>query len=536
MFEFKSHRFWLYFFYCIFVYGCTGMPDKLKTADRLIETSPDSALQILQHISPNLYKSPSNHALYDLLLVRAMDKMLIPLKSDSILDFSLNYYLTHHDNKQLAICYLYKGRKYKYELHYDKAMDFYFKGLDIAQRTNDNLLLGRFNLDMGDIYLIQREYSLARQKYKLSFYYFTKIKFQPQAFYSFLNIGRTYHAAKEYIIAQRFYKKGVNNAADSLERASVLQEIAINFYDRHQLDSAMLYFRQVINYPYIGNNKAVRYSYFADLFLDLKQIDSATLYAKKALNFYPDYVTQRECYRILTNTAFLKGNIRQMKIYMNQYVVLSDSVRKIESQTKGSMVDSIRSSTLELMKTKNRTGYIVIGLLFVFIMLVLILYIFLKKRNAIKIQMSEINSQQQNIDNRKKALIKYSETLIQKIETIKSKQLAERKKASHSEKEKMDRKIYEEILNLNDIKIFYNEMDIILNNLVSKLRTRYPTLTTKEIIWCCLYLLHIPTTDINLLLDYKEGSLMKMKQRMAEKVDIARVIQLYDLLNNILAE
>ena len=188
------------------------------------------------------------------------------------------------------------------------------------------------------------------------------------------------------------------------------------------------------------------------------------------------------------------------------------------------------------MKTKNRTGYIVIGLLFVFIMLVLILYIFLKKRNAIKIQMSEINSQQQNIDNRKKALIKYSETLIQKIETIKSKQLAERKKASHSEKEKMDRKIYEEILNLNDIKIFYNEMDIILNNLVSKLRTRYPTLTTKEIIWCCLYLLHIPTTDINLLLDYKEGSLMKMKQRMAEKVDIARVIQLYDLLNNILAE
>jgi hypothetical protein len=221
---------------------------------------------------------------------------------------------------------------------------------------------------------------------------------------------------------------------------------------------------------------------------------------------------------------------------MNQYVVLSDSVRKIESQTKGSMVDSIRSSTLELMKTKNRTGYIVIGLLFVFIMLVLILYIFLKKRNAIKIQMSEINSQQQNIDNRKKALIKYSETLIQKIETIKSKQLAERKKASHSEKEKMDRKIYEEILNLNDIKIFYNEMDIILNNLVSKLRTRYPTLTTKEIIWCCLYLLHIPTTDINLLLDYKEGSLMKMKQRMAEKVDIARVIQLYDLLNNILAE
>jgi len=79
-------------------------------------------------------------------------------------------------------------------------------------------------------------------------------------------------------------------------------------------------------------------------------------------------------------------------------------------------------------------------------------------------------------------------------------------------------------------------MDVILNNLVSKLRTRYPALTTKEIIWCCLYILHIPTTDIYLLLDYKVDSLMKMKQRLAEKVNVAGVIQLYDFLYNILAE
>jgi hypothetical protein len=89
------------------------VPEELKTADRLIETSPDSALQILQQISPNLYKSPSNHAYYGLLFVRAMDKMLIPLKTDTLLDYSLNYYLTHHDNEQLATCYLYKGRNYK---------------------------------------------------------------------------------------------------------------------------------------------------------------------------------------------------------------------------------------------------------------------------------------------------------------------------------------------------------------------------------------------------------------------------------------
>jgi tetratricopeptide (TPR) repeat protein len=517
------------------MYGCSVVPDELKTADRLIETAPDSALQILQHISPNLYKKPAHHALYGLLLVRLMDKLHLPLKSDSLLDYSLNYYFTHPDNEQLASCYLFKGRNYKNNLQYDKAMDFYLKGLSIAQRTNDNLLLGRFNLDMGDIYLIQRDYSLSRQKYKYSFDYFTKIKLQPQAFYSFLNIGRTYHAAGDYTIAQRFYQKGYNNAADSLEKASVLQEIAINFYDRHQFDSAMICFRQVIHYPYLGNNKAVRYSYFADLFLDLKQIDSATFYAKNAFNFYPDIVTQRECYRILTNVGYLKGNIRQMKMYMNQYIVLFDSVHKIENQSKGSLIESIHSSKMEVIKTKNSQWYLV-GFVLVGILIVLILIIQLRKLSILEIQKTEIHYQQQKTGIRIDVLTKHSETILQKIEAVKSKQSSERKKASMSDKEKLDRKIYDEILHMNDMDFFFNEMDTVLNNLVSKLRTRYPALTSKEISWCCLYLLHIPTTDIYLLLDYKVGSLKKMKQRLAQKIIVPGIKGIDDFLTGILSE
>jgi tetratricopeptide (TPR) repeat protein len=511
------------------------VPDELKTADRLIDTAPDSAIQILQHISPKLCKEPANHALFGLLIVRAMDKLHQPLKSDSLLDYSLNYYLNHPDNEKLATCCLYKGRRYKNNMQYDKAMDFYLKGLSIAQQTNDNLLLGRFNLDMGDIYLIQRDYSLSRQKYIRSFESFTKIKLKPQAFYSFLNIGRTYHAAGDYMNAQRYYMKVVGSAVDSLEKASVLQEIAINFYDRHQYDSAMICFRQVIHYPYIGNNRAVRYLYFADLLLDLKQIDSATFYAKNAFNFYPDVVTQRECYRILTNTGYLKGNIRQMKMYMNLYVVLYDSVRKIENQYKGSLIESLHSSKMEVIKTKNSQWYLV-GFMSVGILIVLILIIQLRKLSILEIQKTQIHYQHQKTGIRIDVLTKHSETILQKIDAVKSNQSLERKKASLSEKEKLDRKIYDEILHMNDMDFFYNEMDTVLNNLVSKLRTRYPALTPKEISWCCLYLLHIPTTDIYLLLDYKVGSLKKMKQRLAQKIIVPGIKGIDDFLTGILSE
>ena len=535
MFRFPSSRIWLYLNCCIFLYSCSVVPEQLKTADKLIETNPDSALHLLLNIPSHQLNTPSFRAFYGLLLVKTLDKQCRPIKSDSLLDNSIDYYYTHNDHEMLATCYLYKGRKYKYGLQYEKAMVLYLKGLDILYPIKNNLLLGRFNFDLGDIYLLQHDYRLSRQKYELSFEYFTKIKYQTLAFYSLLNIGRTYHASGDYKNAQRFYVKVYCYITDSLEKASLLQEIAINFYDYHKYDSAKIYFTKVIHYPYIGNNRAVRYYYFADLFLDLKQIDSATIYAKKALKYYPDIVTQRECYRILTNTGYLRGNSTLMSFYMNKYIVMNDSVRKIESQTKGSTVEYIHDSTMKVIKIKTINWYLLVVMLLCFIV-GFYLYIYLKKRNTLRVQMTEIYYQQQKADIRKNALFKHRETLLKKIETVKNGQSLERKKASLIEKEQLDRKMYDEFLHLNDIDYFYQEMDTMLNNLVSKLNNRYPSVTSKEISWCCLHLLDIPVIDIYMLLEYKVGSLKKMKQRLAQKINVTGIKGIEDFLIGILIE
>ena len=133
-------------------------------------------------------------------------------------------------------------------------------------------------------------------------------------------------------------------------------------------------------------------------------------------------------------------------------------------------------------------------------------------------------------------MLKYRKTLLQKMETVKLKQSADRKKASPAEKDQLDRKLFEDILHLNDPEFFHRRMDAVLNDLVSKLKTRYPALTDKEICWCCLHLLNIPTTAIYLLLDYKVDSLKKMRQRLAQKTGLAGVTELDDFLNAILSE
>jgi len=535
MFSHPIIRFVFYPLVCIFTYGCNVVPREMKTAERLMETEPDSALQILKHLPPLLYASGSSKALYGLLLARALDKNMLPLKPDTLLDFSLEYYLNRHDHLHSAACYLYKGRMVQYVHQYVKASHLYLSGLDEALTAKDEVLMGRINFDMGSINGEQGDYAQAREKYRSAYTCFMHAGFQPQAFYALLNIGRTYSAAKDYKNALLYYRSLSKQAKDSLQRGALLQEVGLNFYKSQQVDSALFYFRRVIHYPFIGNNRAIRYQHLADLYFDLNQPDSAYFYAKNAFTYKPNIRTQRECYRILVNCVSAKGDLKVLKRYMMNYQDCNDSVRKIDAQTKGSILESMHILNKQVIATKNNG--IVIFVLFILVILGSVFFHFrrIHRYNFDKHLLEESNLKL-IISYRKEVIRIRSQALFQKMEEVKLKQTAERKKASFAEKERLDLQLYKDLLYMNDIDCFYHEMDKVLYNLPSKLHSRYPALTHKEICWCCFQLLQLPTTDIYLLLDYKLGSLTKMKQRLVQKTGVSGVNQLYDFLDTILAE
>ncbi|ADQ79024.1 hypothetical protein Palpr_0872 [Paludibacter propionicigenes WB4] len=511
------------------------MPNELKTAEQLLEQQPDSAYRMLQKISPDKYQSGAARALYGLLMIETLDKKMLPLKPDSLLDYSIAYYEEHPDKDRLATCYLYKGRSYKYVFLYEKAIEFYLKALDEAAGYKNNMLLGRIYFDLGDIYNIQRDYTLARQKYKTAYSFFKKENSQVLAFYSLLNIGRTYHAAGSYQLAQSYYPKILRYAKDSLQKGALYQEMGLNFYDSKKPDSALVYYRQIINYPYIANNRAIRYYFLSDLFFDLEQPDSAYYYAIRAFNYNPDIRTQRECYRVLANCASTKKNMEDIKKYIPKYQDCSDSIRKIDAQTKGSFIETMHSAKKEAIKSNSRFS-IALVLLMCVVASGLVFYYLKHSKNLKEKKLLEESHVQQKAGIRKDVMRKYSENLLHKIETLKAKRANERKKASHAENVLQDRKIYDELLQIHNPELFFSEMDSVLNNLVSKLKKQYPSLTTKEISWCCLTLLNIPTTDIYLLLDYTVDGLKSMRKRLANKVNLKGVSELNDFLIRMLAE
>ena len=182
--------------FSLILLGCSFSPNEIKLAERIMETSPDSALHILKRVQPDKYLSNSDRALYGLLLFQALDKNSKPLQPDSVINYSLNYYQNTNDLPRLAICYFYKARIYKNAQRYDDATVLYLKALDCLQNKKDYTLMGKIYADMGDICSVQLDYKEALKKYQFSADCFNRGGNHIDACYRILDIGRTYHSEK----------------------------------------------------------------------------------------------------------------------------------------------------------------------------------------------------------------------------------------------------------------------------------------------------------------------------------------------------
>jgi tetratricopeptide (TPR) repeat protein len=381
---------------------------------------------------------------------------------------------------------------------------------------------------MGDICAIQFDYKESLTKYIKAKEYFILAGDKVNAAYKIIDMGRIYRCLKEYNKAQGYYKQALSQTSDSLLQGTAYQEIGINYYYAYQYDSAMYFLKQSIHFPYKGTNFAIRCNLLADLFFDRAQYDSAFHYAIQALKYPTTFYNKRDVYRILANTEYSRGNLKQMAIYISKYQDYTDSVRKIESQSKLKAIENIHNTTKEANTTK-RNMVLIVSVLIIILLLSSLLVFYLYKRNNLK--RKQLNTFKLQLNNKQEFL---SRGIQNKIEDIKALKADERKNASADERIKLDKELYINVLHLDKWDDFSREMNHAFNNIVVKLITDYPTITQKEVIWCCLHLLDIPHADRMLLLDVSSDSLYKLKQRFARKLNLKSTKDLDLFLRNLI--
>ena len=509
--------------------ACSNTPNELKVAEKVMEAHPDSALHILQKLQPEKYNSDANRALYGLLLFEAQDKSHMPLQPDSLINFSIDYYTRQDDKIRLGSCHFYKGRTYLDKNKYEQATSEYLKVIDYLKVETDYTTLAKVYSDLGRICNIQKDYKEAREKYQLAAKYFTRAQNKNAIYYSMLDIGVTYRCTKEFKIALTYCQKVISQAKDSILLGIAYQEIGNIYMISNQSDSAIHYLRMSLQYPAKGTDYAIRNYSLADAYTSKNQNDSAEVYIKKALKYPASFFTRRGCYRILVNTTFLKGDIKLMGKYISKYQDYTDSTRTIESQTKASVIEDLHKNSVETNGAKQSLAITILLLIIVALFGVAISYYFYKRN---KIRKQELEGYKTELSSKQ---VFVSQSISNKIEESKAIQAVTRKNALPNDRIKLDKELYNNSLHINNWGIFTYEMNHAFNNIVDKLQTKYPGLSRKEISWCCLHLLNIPNTDRVLILETTTEGLYKMKQRIAQKVDLKSTKKLDAFLKEIVS-
>jgi hypothetical protein len=96
----------------------------------------------------------------------------------------------------------------------------------------------------------------------------------------------------------------------------------------------------------------------------------------------------------------------------------------------------------------------------------------------------------------------------------------------------MDKELYNTCLHVNDWEAFKRIMNKTFNDIITNLEINNRDITRKELMWCCLFLLNIPTPDMALVLESQPASLYKLKQRLTQKMNLKSTKDLDQLLKD----
>lgn len=116
---------------------------QMDLADSLMETAPDSALAILDGISPAGIRGKEESARYALLRSMALDKNYVDTTTFDVLQPAIDLYLENGSPDQKLRTYYYMGRIYENKGDKDNALMSFVKGLEDSANCEDSLCIAR---------------------------------------------------------------------------------------------------------------------------------------------------------------------------------------------------------------------------------------------------------------------------------------------------------------------------------------------------------------------------------------------------------
>lgn len=502
--------------------GCHSRqsPDKvLLYADSLMELYPDSTLLYLQSLDVSGF-SESDKVYYGLLLTQATDKNYLPLlPCDSLVEAALNYY-DEGDGLLRAKALLYKSRIQQSMQMPKEAMENCFEGLKELGDSPKELRLKRMLYeDLGGIYQSLSIEDKALDMFQSSYRCDSLLNDEKLLKYSIVNIGWQHVISGNEEFAKEYLHKALQMALehkDSSFVSDIYKQLSINCGN---IDSAFVNLRLAQCYQTDRTDSLGLSLSLGDLFLELHELDSAELYLKRVLNS-SDFDRQILASYSLSELEKERGNYEQAFNYRSFYGEHIDSVVSLHKMPEIERLAYKYESELEMIKERARTNdiiqYAVSSALILLLLFLLIIQRIHRRRKVARLMYEshiaglneQIALQQAGIERSKKDLIQLRLTQPHNEKEIAQKEQEIRKMIDEKEKLRnwffMQTPIYKKIEALKNQKIVTSkEVQVLLQSdqvilkttlfeiygeYVKYLQSTFLQLTEEDYIYLCLKL------------------------------------------------
>jgi len=491
---------------------------------------------------------------------------------------------------------------YKNRLVFDVALEFYLSALDLST-VDTAIIKGHVYSDIGGLYYDQGDFEKAQDFYEKGLKVYALNNAYQDMVASYNNLGEMYRFKNEYEIALDHYHSAIEinkEFENEFYLAIIYNNIGEVYLGQGEFDLAFINFSLGKKLHEKGNDieyLAASYVNLGDYYYAIGQVDMAIDNYLSCLEFdlepFPKkHITLIHAYTGLIKCFSTKGNLVKELEYQKKYAEIKDILLekdkskalfeiqiKYETKQKEKEIIALQTKAKEVEKKKKeqRTNLIIVISLLVLI-LVLVVYSYVLKNKALKQKtllfnqndkLSKLKIENKEIDNRRLVVENKELKTREEVNTLnreklelelnhkqrelstsalhvigKNEILSSLKKSINklmdsgvSDPNQVLREMIREIdynINLDkDWDTFKLHFEKVHQGFFLRLKENYSDLTVDELKLCAYLRINLSSKEIAQILNITQVAINKRRNRLRKKINLVASDDLFDFMSNV---
>lgn len=243
--------------------------------------------------------------------------------------------LANEDYLRVAEAYSFIGVSFRILGNYSEALDFFYKGLELAKLHQIKEQEGFAYINIANLLIYQEFYNGALENLDKALTIAQTINNQQMLSYVYLNTGRSLLLKGEYdeALEKLFLSLKIRKELNLPEQQAVsFKYIGDAYFEKKNLDEALRNYElslKVVDHEMDKDLIANLYVKIAEIYLGKKDLNKAKQNAEKSLKIARAIGARlliRDSFRVLSQVNLLKGNYREASDMMSCIIAYNDTL------------------------------------------------------------------------------------------------------------------------------------------------------------------------------------------------------------------